>query len=208
MRTPRRRRPYRERGLNGRCRCNTSTGSPASSPLRFGDSFLLQQAGRPGGAGRLGEPAAGAHLHLLASFIGMGSASWRRPGNIAGSIPLRLHILSGDDVPRFLLASSSSTSWPSPQRSGDRRLFLAMRRRAVEWDKFVDLVKHVWPVVFIPLWRARLQHARHAPITRRAELQYVETARAKGLPNRRGDAHAVPMRCTRWSPIRGARPTC
>jgi peptide/nickel transport system permease protein len=51
------------------------------------------------------------------------------------------------------------------------------------WDKFVDLVKHVWPVVFIATFGGLAYNMRvmRANLLDVLNAQYVETARAKGL---------------------------
>jgi peptide/nickel transport system permease protein len=52
------------------------------------------------------------------------------------------------------------------------------------WDKFVDLVQHVWPVVFIATFGGLAYNMRvmRANLLDVLNAQYVETARAKGLP--------------------------
>jgi peptide/nickel transport system permease protein len=52
------------------------------------------------------------------------------------------------------------------------------------WEKFVDLVKHVWPVVFIATFGGLAYNMRvmRANLLDVLNAQYVETARAKGLP--------------------------
>ncbi|MDR3476192.1 MAG: ABC transporter permease [Devosia sp.] len=51
------------------------------------------------------------------------------------------------------------------------------------WDKFVDLVSHVWPVVFIATFGGLAYNMRvmRANLLDVLNAQYVETARAKGL---------------------------
>jgi peptide/nickel transport system permease protein len=51
------------------------------------------------------------------------------------------------------------------------------------WDKFVDLVQHVWPVVFIATFGGLAYNMRvmRANLLDVLNSQYVETARAKGL---------------------------
>jgi len=53
------------------------------------------------------------------------------------------------------------------------------------WDKFVDLVAHVWPVVFIATFGGLAYNMRvmRANLLDVLNAQYVETARAKGLSN-------------------------
>jgi peptide/nickel transport system permease protein len=52
------------------------------------------------------------------------------------------------------------------------------------WDKFVDLIKHVWPVIFIATFGGLAYNMRvmRANLLDVLNSQYVETARAKGLP--------------------------
>src|SRR3569623_1666713 len=52
------------------------------------------------------------------------------------------------------------------------------------WGRFVDLVNHVWPVVFIATFGGLAYNMRvmRATIMDVLNAQYVETARAKGLP--------------------------
>jgi peptide/nickel transport system permease protein len=51
------------------------------------------------------------------------------------------------------------------------------------WDKFVDLVKHVWPVIFIATFGGLAYNMRvmRANLLDVLNSQYIETARAKGL---------------------------
>jgi len=63
------------------------------------------------------------------------------------------------------------------------------------WDKFVDLVSHVWPVVFIATFGGLAYNMRvmRANLLDVLNAQYVETARAKGLaPAAVIMKHAVP----------------
>jgi peptide/nickel transport system permease protein len=63
------------------------------------------------------------------------------------------------------------------------------------WDKFVDLVKHVWPVVFIATfgglaYNMRVMRGNLLDVLRQP---YIEAARAKGLPGHTVVLkHAVP----------------
>ena len=63
------------------------------------------------------------------------------------------------------------------------------------WDKFVDLVSHVWPVVFIATFGGLAYNMRvmRANLLDVLNAQYVETAHAKGLaPAAVVMKHAVP----------------
>lgn len=125
--------------------------------------------------------------HILASVLGIGM------GIIAATrqysfIDTALGFLSflGMTVPRFLLAiiiiyilafrlnvqeiGSFNSSYWGGQPWG--------------WGRFVDLVKHVWPVVFIATFGGLAYNMRvmRANLLDVLNSQYVETARAKGLP--------------------------
>ena len=81
------------------------------------------------------------------------------------------------------------------------------------WDKFVDLVKHIWPVIFIATFGGLAYNMRvmRGNLLDMLNAQYVETARAKGLSERRGHPASTPCRTRsiRWSPIRAwCCPTC
>ena len=63
------------------------------------------------------------------------------------------------------------------------------------WDKFVDLIKHVWPVIFIAGLGGVAMNMRvmRGNLLDVLNSQYVTTARAKGLKERRVvNRHAVP----------------
>lgn len=124
--------------------------------------------------------------HLFASVLGIGM------GIIAATrqyswIDTAFGVVSflGMTVPRFLLALIII-------------YFLAFRLNVQEigsffsskyggapwsWDKFVDLVKHVWPVVFIATFGGLAYNMRvmRANLLDVLNSQYVETARAKGM---------------------------
>ena len=70
------------------------------------------------------------------------------------------------------------------------------------WGKFVDLVKHVWPVVAIATFGGLAYNMRvmRANLLDTLNAQYVETARAKGLPEARGDP--APRGAERAAPAR------
>lgn len=63
------------------------------------------------------------------------------------------------------------------------------------WGKVWDLFKHVWPVLFISIWAGQAYTLRmmRANLLDVMNAQYIETARAKGLPKRRiMFVHAIP----------------
>ena len=136
--------------------------------------------------------------HVLASLFGitLGILAATRQYSWADTALSFLSFL-GMTVPRFLLAiiilyvlafklnSQSFGSFFSAQYGG----------APWSWDKFVDLVKHVWPVVFIATFGGLAYNMRvmRANLLDVLNSQYVETARAKGMPESRVIMrHAVP----------------
>ena len=136
--------------------------------------------------------------HILASVIGISL------GIVAATrqyswVDTTLSVISflGMTIPRFLLAiiilyilafklnSQNFGTFVSPQFGG----------APWSWAKFVDLVQHVWPVVFIATFGGLAYNMRvmRGNLLDTLNAQYVETARAKGLS---GGAvvmkHAVP----------------
>ena len=118
----------------------TPTSTTSRSPRWFGER-LPRNAG-PGA--HLPHPRVG-HRHRLRH-------PRRHPAIFLGRHAAFASSFLGMTVPRFLLALII-TLHPGLQaeRAGDRQLlFVAIRRRALSWAKFVDLVKHVWPVIASP----------------------------------------------------------
>ncbi|TIV97336.1 MAG: ABC transporter permease, partial [Mesorhizobium sp.] len=136
--------------------------------------------------------------HLLASVLGITFGIWAATRQYSW-IDSTLSAISflGMTVPRFLMALiivyllvfqfnvSEIGSFFSPQYGG------------APWSlaKFVDLVKHVWPVVAIATFGGLAYNMRvmRGNLLDTLNMQYVETAKAKGLT---GGAvvmrHAVP----------------
>jgi peptide/nickel transport system permease protein len=124
--------------------------------------------------------------HILASVIGIGL------GIVAATrqyswVDTLFGIISflGMTIPRFLLAIIIL-------------YFLAFRLNVQEigsffsskyggapwsWDKFVNLIQHVWPVIFVATFGGLAYNMRvmRANLLDVLNAQYVETARAKGL---------------------------
>jgi peptide/nickel transport system permease protein len=125
--------------------------------------------------------------HILASIfgIGLGIIAATRQYSWADTLLSALSFI-GMTVPRFLLAliilyilafrlnAQNFGTFFSPQYSG----------APWSWAKFVDLVQHVWPVVFIATFGGLAYNMRvmRANLLDTLNAQYVETARAKGLP--------------------------
>jgi peptide/nickel transport system permease protein len=125
--------------------------------------------------------------HVLASVFGitLGIIAATRQYSWADTLLSAISFI-GMTVPRFLLAliilyilafrlnAQNFGTFFSPQYSG----------APWSWAKFVDLVQHVWPVVFIATFGGLAYNMRvmRANLLDTLNAQYVETARAKGLP--------------------------
>ncbi len=124
--------------------------------------------------------------HILASLIGIsfGIIAATRQYSWIDSVLSFVSFL-GTTIPRFLIAIvlvyfmafrfnvQEIGSFFSPQYGG----------APWSWAKFVDLVKHVWPVVAIATFGGLAYNMRvmRANLLDTLNAQYVETARAKGL---------------------------
>ena len=124
--------------------------------------------------------------HILASLIGItfGILAATRQYSWIDSVLSFVSFL-GTTIPRFLIAIvlvyfmafrfnvQEIGSFFSPQYGG----------APWSWAKFVDLVKHVWPVVAIATFGGLAYNMRvmRANLLDTLNAQYVETARAKGL---------------------------
>jgi len=136
--------------------------------------------------------------HILATLFGvsLGIVAATRQYSWADTV-LSFFSFMGLTVPRFLLAiiilyilafrlnAQNFGTFFSPQFGG----------APWSWAKFVDLVQHVWPVVFIATFGGLAYNMRvmRGNLLDTLNAQYVETARAKGL--REGAVimkHAVP----------------
>ena len=91
----------------------------------------------------------------------------------------------GMTVPRFLMALIIIYILAFQLNVQELGSFFSSRYGGApwSWDKFVDLVKHVWPVVFIATFGGLAYNMRvmRANLLDVLNAQYVETARAKGL---------------------------
>jgi peptide/nickel transport system permease protein len=92
----------------------------------------------------------------------------------------------GTTIPRFLLAIIILYILAFKLNSQNFGQFFSTKYGGApwSWDKFVDLVKHVWPVVFIATFGGLAYNMRvmRGNLLDTLNAQYVETARAKGLP--------------------------
>lgn len=126
--------------------------------------------------------------HFFASFLGIGfgviaaTNQYRWPDTV-----LSVFAFLGTTIPRFLLgiiilyilvfrlSAIEVGSFFSVQYGGE----------PWSWAKFVDLVKHIWPVVAIATFGGLAYNMRvmRGNLLDTLNAQYVETARAKGLSN-------------------------
>ncbi|MDC9824111.1 ABC transporter permease [Devosia sp. ZB163] len=124
--------------------------------------------------------------HFFASVIGIGM------GIVAATrqyswIDTTFGIISflGMTVPRFLLALIIIYILAFKLNVQELGSFFSSRYGGApwSWDKFVNLVEHVWPVVFIATFGGLAYNMRvmRANLLDVLNSQYVETARAKGL---------------------------
>jgi len=124
--------------------------------------------------------------HFFASIIGIGM------GIIAATrqyswIDTAFGVVSflGMTVPRFLLALIIIYILAFRLNVQEIGSFFSSKYGGApwSWDKFVDLVSHVWPVVFIATFGGLAYNMRvmRGNLLDVLNAQYVETARAKGL---------------------------
>ena len=125
--------------------------------------------------------------HLLASILGISL------GIIAATrqyswVDTLLGVVSflGMTIPRFLLAIIILYILVFRMNVSEVGMFFSARYGGApwSWDKFVNLVQHIWPVVFIATFGGLAYNMRvmRANLLDVLNSQYVETARAKGLP--------------------------
>ncbi len=136
--------------------------------------------------------------HLLATLIGvgLGIVAATRQYSWADTI-LSFISFIGMTVPRFLLAIIILYFLAFRLNAQNFGTFFSPQFSAAPWSwaKFVDLVQHVWPVVFIATFGGLAYNMRvmRGNLLDTLNAQYVETARAKGLSERAVVMkHAVP----------------
>ena len=92
-------------------------------------------------------------------------------------------------VPRFLLAMIILYMLAFKLNAQNFGTFFsaAVRGAPWSWAKFVDLLQHVWPVILIATFGGLAYNMRvmRANLLDTLNAQYIETARAKGLPRAR-----------------------
>lgn len=124
--------------------------------------------------------------HVFASVIGIGMGILAATRQYSW-VDTLFGIVSflGMTVPRFLLALIIIYILAFKLNVQELGSFFSSRYGGApwSWDKFVDLVKHIWPVVFIATFGGLAYNMRvmRANLLDVLNAQYVETARAKGL---------------------------
>jgi len=165
----------------------------------FGDSFYYSKP-----VGKIVEERLGRTLllaltcHILASAFGitLGIVAATRQYSWVDTLFGFISFL-GMTIPRFLLAIIIIYILAFQLNVHEIGSFFSAKYGGAPWSwgKFVDLVQHVWPVVFIATFGGLAYNMRvmRGNLLDVLKAQYVETARAKGL----GEAavvmrHAVP----------------
>ena len=124
--------------------------------------------------------------HILASIFGitLGIVAATRQYSWVDTLFGIVSFL-GMTIPRFLLAIIIIYILAFKLNVQEIGSFFSARYGGApwSWDKFVDLVRHVWPVVFIATFGGLAYNMRvmRANLLDVLNAQYVETARAKGL---------------------------
>ena len=125
--------------------------------------------------------------HILASVIGitLGIVAATRQYSWVDTLFGMISFL-GMTIPRFLLAIIIIYVLAFKLNVQEIGSFFSAKYGGApwSWDKFVDLLKHVWPVIFIATFGGLAYNMRvmRANLLDVLNSQYVETARAKGLP--------------------------
>lgn len=125
--------------------------------------------------------------HLLASIIGitLGIVAATRQYTWVDTLFGMISFL-GMTIPRFLLALVIIYVLAFKLNVQEIGSFFSTKYGGApwSWDKFVDLLRHVWPVIFIATFGGLAYNMRvmRANLLDVLNAQYVETARAKGLP--------------------------
>jgi peptide/nickel transport system permease protein len=125
--------------------------------------------------------------HILASLLGIGLGILAATRQYSW-VDTTLGIISflGMTIPRFLLAIIILYIMVFRLNVQEVGMFFSAKYGGApwSWDKFVNLVYHVWPVVFIATFGGLAYNMRvmRANLLDVLNAQYIETARAKGLP--------------------------
>lgn len=126
--------------------------------------------------------------HLLATGIGitLGIVAATRQHSWVDTLFGAIAFL-GMTIPRFLVALIIIYILAFRMNVQEIGSFFSAKYGGAPWsiDKFIDLLKHIWPVIFIATFGGLAYNMRvmRANLLDVLNLQYVETARAKGLSN-------------------------
>jgi peptide/nickel transport system permease protein len=125
--------------------------------------------------------------HILATLLGisLGIIAATRQYSWADTALSFVSFL-GMTIPRFLLAIIILYILAFKLNAQNFGTFFSAQYGGAPWSwaKFVDLLQHIWPVVFIATFGGLAYNMRvmRANLLDTLNAQYVETARAKGLP--------------------------
>ena len=125
--------------------------------------------------------------HILASVLGIGLGILAATKQYSW-VDTTLGIVSflGMTIPRFLLAIIILYIMVFRLNVQEVGMFFSAKYGGApwSWDKFVNLLYHIWPVIFIATFGGLAYNMRvmRANLLDVLNAQYVETARAKGLP--------------------------
>lgn len=125
--------------------------------------------------------------HILATIFGisLGIIAATRQYSWADTALSFLSFI-GMTVPRFLLAIIILYILAFKMNAQNFGTFFSSQYGGAPWSwaKFVDLLQHVWPVILIATFGGLAYNMRvmRANLLDTLNAQYVETARAKGLP--------------------------
>ena len=153
----------------------------------FGDSFYYNKPVGTVVQERLGRTLLLAlTCHLLASAFGitLGIVAATRQYSWVDTLFGFVSFL-GMTIPRFLLAIIIIYVLAFQLNVQEIGSFFSAKYGGApwSWDKFVDLVRHIWPVIFIATFGGLAYNMRvmRGNLLDVLKAQYVETARAKGL---------------------------
>ncbi len=125
--------------------------------------------------------------HILASLlgIGMGIIAATRQYSIIDTV-FSFFAFLGMTIPRFLMAIIILYVLVFKLNVQEIGSFFSAKYGGApwSWDKFVNLLQHIWPVIFIATFGGLAYNMRvvRSNLLDVLNAQYVETARAKGLP--------------------------
>jgi alpha-galactoside transport system permease protein len=136
--------------------------------------------------------------HILASGlgIGMGIIAATRQYSLIDTI-FSFFAFLGMTIPRFLMAIIILYLLVFQLNVQEIGSFFSAKYGGAPWSfgKFINLIQHVWPVIFIATFGGLAYNMRvvRSNLLDVLNAQYVETARAKGLPESKVIMrHAVP----------------